>query len=379
MTSFASQIDLFHEQAASFAGYNDFGDPGEYRNNLERMLEFADTEVDWTDYGRQMFPQRIVGSLCSRLYAQRGFEQFPDCLQQPIRKPIIIEGFRSGTSLFHQMLASLPNTQSLPMWLTSFPMPRPPRDTWKDYPEFKMVSAGLEAMNDMLPGLLELHPMFADEAEENHWCDQTYATLRQMGYMWSANYITWVSRQSPEKYFKRFGKILQLIGYQNPGKWILKCPLQMGWAEQTQQQFPDATLVHTYRDPSESIVSLINLTYLANSHIQRVDKKAFGRNLGEILAAALDRYVESRSKRKSDMYLDIEYKAVVSDPVGCARKVFMHNVGDFSEANAKQIADWFAGNRKHQKVTPDYSAEDYGLSKGWLRERTAKYIEYYGL
>jgi len=379
MTSFASQIDLFHEQAANLVGYTDFGDPGEYRSNLACMLEFADTEVNWTDLGKQLFPQKVVGSLCSRLYAQRGFAHFPDCLQQPIRKPIIVEGFRSGTTLFHQMLSSPSDTQSLPFWLASFPMPRPPRNTWEDYPEFKNISAAIELMNEMGPGLRDIHPMLADEADENHRGDQTYVTLGQLVFFWSPGYMAWIDRQPPEKYFERFGKILQLIGYGNTNKWVLKCPMQMGWAEQTQKQFPDATLVHTYRDPSETLPSLINLIYLVLAPCQNFDKKEFGRNLAEIFGTALDRYIESRTKQKSDRYLDISYKEIVADPLGCARKVYIHSDGDFSKARAAQIAEWLASNKMHKSVKPNYSAEDYGLSKSTIRARMAKYIEYYGL
>lgn len=379
MTSFARQIDLFHDQAANFVGYNDFGDSGEYRNNLARMLEFSDTEVDWTDFGKQLFPQKVVGSLCSRLYAQRGFEKFPDFLQQPICKPIIVEGFRSGTTLFHQMLSSLSDTQSLPFWLTSFPMPRPPKNTWKNYPEMKRVSAGIELMNEMGPGLRDIHPMLADEADENHRADQTYVTLGQLAYMWSPGYMAWIDQQIPEMYFERFRKLLQLIGYGNPNKWVLKCPMQMGWAAQTRKQFPDASLVHTYRDPSETLPSLINLIYLVLSPCQNIDKKEFGSNLAETFGAALDRYIESRTMDKSDRYLDIGYKDIVSDPLGCARKVYTHSDGDFSEARAAQIAEWFSTNNVHKPVKPNYTAEDYGLSKGVLRERMARYIDFYGL
>lgn len=377
--TFASRIDEFHEQAASLVGYRDFGVDDGYRANLEYLLECADNDVDWTELGRQAFPQRIVGLLCGRLYAQKGFARFPDCLDQRIVKPIIVVGFRSGTTLFHKLLASVPNTQTLEFWLASFPMPRPPRDTWEGFPPFENVRSGLEQIGQLVPDFHAMHSMSADEADESHRADKTLTNPGQIDNLLSPRFLYWTFKQDQSKAYDRFYKVLQLIGYRNSSKWVLKCPFHMGWIEQTLRKFPDATVIHTYRDPSNIIPSVCSIAHTFLSPFQKLDKKQVGEFVLDFFGTLLDRYVDSQSNLKSGNFFDIDYKDIVSDPIGCVRKAYIKSDGCFSRDQENVVARYYENDRQGQHGKHSYSAEEYGLSKAMIRERVKKYLDFYAL
>lgn len=383
LLSFASRIDEFHEQAAAMVGYDNFGPEDGYYGNLETLLGYADSDAEWTALGRESIPQKIVGQLAGRLYAEKGFAEFPDCLKQPIEKPIIVVGLRSGTTAFHRLLSALPNTQALEFWLASFPMPRPPRETWKDIPAFQMVDGPLQQISQMIPDFHAMHSMSAAEADESHRADKTFSNPGQIDTLLSPEYLAWAYRQDQSKAYARYYKVLQLIGYNNRNKWVLKCPFHMAWIEQTLQSFPDATVVHTYRDPSEIIPSVCSITHTFLSPFQKLDKKQIGAFSLDFFAPLFERYVASQQKLRAqnhaNSFYDVDYRDIITDPVACAKKVCIANGGEFSEAQEAAARQWHVDNRQGKHGKHEYSAEEFGLSREIIRERFRTYLDYYGL
>lgn len=378
-TGFLERIDEFHRQAAELVNYENFGTGDSYYQHLKVMLDWADRDVQWTDLGREAFPQKIIGFLAGRLLAEKGFAEFPDYINRPIEKPIIVVGFRSGTTLFHKLLASAPGTQTLEFWLANFPMPRPPRESWGQHFAFQAVHAGLEQMSQLVPEFHSIHSMSADEPDESHRADQLLTSPGQMERLWSPGYIDWTFQQDQIESYQRFYRELQLIGYQNPNKWVLKCPFHMGWTELTLKTFPDATIIHTYRDASEIIPSVCSITHTFLSPFQKLDKKVVGEFVLNFFGTLLDRYVESRKKMSPEHFYDIDYRDIVAKPVESVRNVFLKNDGNFTPEQEAAVIAQVAASKQGKHGKHSYSAEEYGLSREIIRERTKNYLDFYGI
>lgn len=378
-TSFAGQIDQLHEQAARLMGSDDFGDEKGYRSNLQFMLACADKVSNWTEFGRMAFPHKVIGMLCSRLSAQQGFAQFPDYRQQPVDKPIIVVGFRSGTTALHKLLSSTPDTQTLEFWTAMFPRPRPPRNTWQSNPFFDKAQKSLDQLYEMYPYLRAIHFMSADEADESHRADYSFGNPGMQALFWEPGFFDWTLEKDQRDAYAQFKKVIQLIGYGNNGKWVLKCPLHMLWIEHTLEQFPTATIVNTYRDPLETIPSVCNTIYNFIAPFQSFDKKAFGPLILDHWAPLLERYMASRERLSADRFLDVDYRDIVADPLGTVKRVYLHCDGEFDADKEAKVLAWHKDNKKGKHGENVYSGEEYGLPRGMIRERTAKYREFYSM
>jgi hypothetical protein len=98
----ASKIAQLHEQATQFTGLSNFGTESDYLPGLNAYMDAVSSEVELTEFGEQMYTQMLLGGLVGRLFAEKGFADFPDYATTPITKPIIVTGFtRSGTTALH--------------------------------------------------------------------------------------------------------------------------------------------------------------------------------------------------------------------------------------------------------------------------------------
>jgi len=158
--------EALHEAARKATGLSDFG-PQDYREALRRLLAAYDSEVRFTEIGRQFAIGGIVGTLVQRLLSEEGWKRRPGCRSRPIRRPLVITGIpRTGTTALHKLLAMDPQFQGLEHWLTESPMVRPPRHTWASNPAYLSSVAGLEAFFRMMPEMRKAHDIVADEVEE---------------------------------------------------------------------------------------------------------------------------------------------------------------------------------------------------------------------
>lgn len=380
-SSIASRIEQYHQQAAGFVGYSNFGASDDnYLEALRVYLTSVDTEVELTEAGQGMLDQIIVGNLISRLFTERGIEQNPDCLKQPIIKPIIVTGLpRSGTTALHKILASAPNAQAPANWLCSFPMPRPPRDTWPSIELFQMVDKAMQAMNESAPDLKKGHLFGAAETEEcNRILSHSFSTYALRALPYTPSYGEWLIRQNLTGAYQRHKRVLQLIGYQNQNTWVLKDPLYMPFIDTILKLYPDACIVQACREPSEAIASVCNVMHTFSGPYQKnIDKHEFGRRTAEDYAYMMDRFMALRAGLNPKQFLDVSYLDIVSDPVSLAKRIYKHfdiDVGTDGEANLKQ---WLVGNPKDRFGQHSYTLEEYGLSRETVNERYAKYRSEY--
>lgn len=376
-SNISARIDQYHQQAAGFVGYSNFGSTDDnYLEALRVYLTSVEKEAELTDAGQTMLDQIIVGNLVSRLFTERGIEQYPECLNQPIIKPIIVTGLpRSGTTALHKILASAPSAQTPANWLCSFPMPRPPRETWHGLELYQMVDKAMQAMNESAPELKKGHLFGAAETEEcNRVLSHSFSTYALRALPYTPSYGEWVIRQDLTGAYLHHKKVLQLIGSQNQKTWVLKDPLYMPFIDIILKLYPDACIVNACREPSEAVASVCNVMHTFGGPYQKnIDKHEFGRRTSEDYAFMMDRFMELRARSDPSRFLDVSYPDIVSDPVSLAKKIYKHfdiDIGTDGEANLKQ---WLADNAKDRFGKHSYTLDEYGLSREMVDERFAKY------
>jgi hypothetical protein len=142
-------------------------------------------------------------------------------------------------------------------------------------------------------------------------------------------------------------------------------------------EYPDASLIWTHRDPMLCLTSLTDLIGSIQSIMgHNVDRVALAAEIFDVFGAALERGLAARADpRVEERIMDIPFRDTAADPVGTVRRVHDRFDLPFSAEHEQRIADFMAA---HPKGTHSYNPGDYGYTAKQFRTRFAAYYDRFG-
>lgn len=154
------------EKAQKNTGFSDFGGD-EFRQPFQLLLQGLENEAQLTTMGRLVARTDILRVLENRLGMVELFKQHPEILEQAVQRPLFVVGPpRTGTTIFHDLLA-LDKDNRVPLaWETSYPLPPPETATFQTDARIARVAADLERVDQLIPEFKKMHPMGAQRAQE---------------------------------------------------------------------------------------------------------------------------------------------------------------------------------------------------------------------
>lgn len=324
--AFLAQFEHFHRLAIEATGLDDFG-ADNYREPLARYLADLDKYGRFEEVGESVTTGMMTGLLSGRLLTRQGLKTFPDSQNTPIRRPIIIIGLtRSGTTVLHRLISHDPHIQHLPFWLANAPMPRPPREAWESNPVFRQVKAGLDQLSQTMPSVHEIHPMFADRADECRYlmdqtcCSNTFCTTANV-----PEYQAWWVDYDKTYAFEYYSEALRLIANGDPRRWVLKDPAHLFCLDAIFKVFPDACIVHTHRDPFDALASTTNLTYVIREMREpSLTMAEVGRQVLNLWSYGLEKMERDRQQYDPARFLDLHMLEVRRDPLGALQRIYRY-------------------------------------------------------
>ncbi|HET9874304.1 MAG TPA: sulfotransferase [Mycobacterium sp.] len=373
-------VDELHASAARLVGLDDFGadgaDSDNYREALGVLLESYRTEADLTELGSKMNRFFLRGALVARLLAEAAWKQYPQHADVVIEQPIFVTGLpRTGTTALHRLLGADPAHQGLEMWLTEYPQPRPPRDTWAANPVFAQTQARYTQHHQENPDYTGLHFMTADGLEE---CWQLLRqSLHSVSYETLAHlpsYARWLSEQDWIPSYRRHRRNLALIGLNDAGKrWVLKNPSHLFALGAIMAVYPDALIVQCHR-PAETIMA--SMCSLAEHTTAGYSNTFVGAQIGhdemETWSRGLHLFNTERTKHDPAQFCDVDYAAFAADPLAAVEAIYHHFGIELTDAAAAAMrADHLASKQGPRAPKHTYSLADYGLTTDAVRERFA--------
>ncbi|WP_233810147.1 sulfotransferase family protein [Paraburkholderia sp. HP33-1] len=382
---FTGAEEELHESASGAAGLSDFGSSAQYMPGLTQLLNALDEDGPrFAPGGREFAWNAVVGALVSRLMLVEGLRKHADvCLQTP-RRPLVITGIpRTGTTALHKLLSVDPQFQGLEKWLTVFPQPRPPRDTWAGHAHFRATEAGLQAFFKSAPEMRAAHNIVADEV------DECLEILKQgfCSNLWGSSfrvpqYDRWWREQSELPAYHYLAKTISLIGVSDSGKtWLLKNPGHLMQLPALFEVFPDACVVQTHRDPVEALPSLASVLAMARrvSEGDQVDRQEIGRRELDNWASASEAAIAARASLPKKQFIDVKQADLHADPIGTVRRIY----GYFGFRLTPETVD---AMRRRIEESPEraygahkYAEDEFGLAPAAVRERFSCYMTTYGL
>jgi hypothetical protein len=183
-------------------------------------------------------------------------------------------------------------------------------------------------------------------------------------------YSEWLAGQDWTDAYERHRKNLQLIGLHDEQKrWVLKNPSHLVALDALMKVYPDALIVCTRRDPVTSIASACSLSAEATAGTSTTFVgETIGRTQLGMLERSWQRFTEAREGYDAAQFVDVDYKAFVSDAVGTVAGVYDAFDIPWRDDARAEVARIDAESRTGQaRPAHRYDLADYGLTEDQVR------------
>jgi Sulfotransferase family len=382
---FRHASDHVHDLVAKELGITDFGAP-DYLPGLQVMLQSMDYDPRFHEQGRRLAWGQVVGCLRSRAAAIKSMKDNPGFDTHPILAPVVIVGVpRTGTTALHRLMAVDPRFQGLQTWLIDSPMPRPPIDSWPQYPQFQKTLAGLEAQHAASPTSRAAHYR---AAEQVHECCMVLwhsfnSNIWACGSWSSATYDAWRQCQSEEAAYDYYRKCVALIGSNEPDKrWLLKNPGHIEQLDLLFAVFPDAKVIQTHRDPAKAIPSLCALLMHLHPIYEegRAEQRAHNMLAREVAKWARDlRRCEPVRAAHAGQIIDLVHGHFHRDPMRELERIYAFIGMDIGEELRGAFAKRIEEKPELQHGVHRYDLARFGMTADRLREQFGDYVQRFDL
>jgi hypothetical protein len=310
---------------------------------------------------------------------------FPGFRKIPIEKPVfIIAPPRSGTSFLQNVLSQ--DAERFVYWKmyqTIFPC----------ISLQKLIDAAV-GVDDRLGRPLRtllgwcekkwfggwdgMHTMRLDQPEEDgalflyaFAAESVFMLFPFVEQLWEVGFPDALPEKDRRKLMAYYRSCLQRQVYANGrGRTLLlKSTHSSGAVESLLAEFPDARFITIVRHPYDSVASHVSLFVPAwQAHSPDIAKDGPEARAYAGLAVAWYRHLfRFRDKVAPEHYYCVDYRDLRADPERTVRNLYAHfgwTPGAAFGARLREIG----GRQKSFKSAHDYSLEEFGLSKQWLRE-----------
>ena len=365
-------------EASKRSGLKDYGEAN-FLQPFKLLLESFETEANLSLMGRIVARSETLQLLENRLRLVQAFKDNPALAGQAIRRPMFILGLpRTCTSIMHELMAQDPDNRVPMSWEVKYPFPAPELATYRTDPRIAKVEKELSGVDQLMPEFKKMHRMGAQLPQE---CvaitSQDFASVIFDTQYRVPGYQHWVDQSDMKSAYRFHRQFLQHLQSKVPAnRWILKSPGHLWALGAMLDEYPDADIVQTHRDPLKVLTSVTSLvTTLRHMTSDKVDKEEVARRQSSLLSDALNRTMAVRdSGRLADaQVMDVYFHNFMQDPVAQMERIYQYfgyQLSDQAASNMQSFLDQHP-NDKHGRHS--YHFADTGLNEQEERQRFAAY------
>lgn len=344
-------------------GHSDFGEAA-FIPRLEYLCKIINEEAKLHAFGTFITKERLKGVLSNRLRAVEFMKQHPDVLQTVLQPPILIAGLqRTGTTFLQRLLAADSDNRALLAWEALNPIPFKEKN--EEQKRIKQALISQKALNYISPTFFSIHPVEFNSPEEDVLLnDMTLLSAVAEATMHVPTYSKWVAAQDHGIAYDWMIKMLQILQYQKPSKtWILKTPQHLEYMDVVAEKFPQATVIHTHRDPKECIPSFCSMVYHSRKIFSaEVDALEVAEHWLNKNVYMLQQTMKVRQENPNFRIIDVEYKDLVKNPIGTIQSIYSQIGRTWNERIENEIKQAITNNKKDKYGQHHYDMKDFGLT-----------------
>jgi hypothetical protein len=370
--------DALLAAARAKTGLDDFG-PDDFREGLRALLASLESEARLTTLGRIAARGQILSLLENRLQLLDHRKRHPEIAREEIRRPLFVLGLpRTGTTILYGLLAQDPAHRSPLAWEVAFPCPPPETATYASDPRIARADAQFEQLKKLAPGFDAIHPMAGALPQE---CVAIFAhEFKSVQFQAAFDvpaYQAWLEAQDMRSTYRYHREFLQHLQSRCPGeRWVLKTPGHLPTIDVLLDEYPDAMIVQTHRDPLEVIGSVSSLEcILRGAGSDAIDPHAIGSQQVALWSRQIAMGMRARrDSGRTDCFHDVHFREFLADPIGCVRTIYDHFSLPLSEEAEARMRAFLADNARDKHGVHRYALADFGIDP---REATRHFDVYY--
>ena len=368
MEPYQQLVSLAQQQT----GLAEFGDDS-FREGLGILVTALNREARLNAVGEHVIRDRILNHLRQRLQIEDWYQRHPEIDDEPIGKPVIgLSLPRTGSTALSFLLAQDPHARYLLRGEAANPCP-PPSTVDNDQRELEQDEATrVTGWKSHTPDG-DYAPAECQDLMSLDFKSQMFIAFAQI-----PTYADWLLNADLESTYAYERRALKLLQWGRETKpWRLKAPTHLLYLPYLDKAFPDARYVMTHRDPSEVMLSVIDVyTDIAGKFSDQVDAAYMAKlNVG-MWSEGMRRALAFRDQgQNNDRFFDIHFRAMHEDPLGEVRRLY----GWLGEPVTPEFADgmsaWWQENSQNREPSVARRPEDYGVDLDDVRPLFADYTQ----
>lgn len=374
------------EAASKRMGLDDFG-PAAFMEPLQLMIRSVEKGDNLHSFGRFCFRQLMINLLVNRLFIENESKKSPYLSNNLIDKPLIIMGLpRTGTSFLLNMLASDHQFRHLAGWEAMRPvLPENSGISGKRGKRRKrrlMAALELNAQNYLAPSLKIIHRYYVDGPEECTRLFFNQFTCQALDLVFNMPvYREWLKNCNYIEAYTYHKRQLQLLNSKGESRrWLLKSPYHLPALEALLQTYPDAKIIHLYRDPLKSVSSFCSLTAAYRGICGRKPEgHQIGGEAADFLQNAVARFLKSRESMSAINILDISYDDLIGDPLNTVKHIYRSFDMTLADDTLEELKGRMSASLQIDGPLHNYSPEQFGLTGSDIQRRFSAYIDKFNL
>lgn len=374
------KVEALLEEARKQTGLADFGGDT-WRPALEILIDSANREAQLNEMGRASLASHVVTLLANRLQVADCIRRHPEIRQQRIERPLFIVGLgRTGSTRLQYLLAQDPAVRSLRRFESVRSVPMGSGAGGVD-PRMAIMQREDEAAGLLVPEFKSIHHEPVDgptecvmlfRGEFRSFCLESQWALPGWG--------DWFVGCDMAPAYAYHQRVLQLLQWQQAGRWVLKSPVHCWALDALVAQYPDARFVMTHRDPLQVVASTCSLAVTLVGLGSDADHRAYLiRRWADTSQRSLDRVLDFRARHPERVFHDLHYRELVADPVRAVRGIYETFGDPFTPEAEAQIASYAGAHPQGEFGTHHYSTAEFGLDNARERGRFERYCERFGV
>jgi len=365
------------------------------RNLIASFCEGVDNNPFLSPIGRFLLKKLALKILKNRKRVLQYYHSNKEYIEANgnFKAPVIITGTpRSGTTLLHRLMSEDPNTRS--PYTFEIEVPTPPM-TLETNP---MEDPRIKSSEDVIGTLSRLAPNFMEKFAESHFWSATDME-ESLIYMLAHNGIHAMNCSTAGKnYIETFFKIedkrpafryerlfFTMLDAYRPAKshWTLKAPVYAIFFPTIFEEYPDARVVVTHRNPLVTLPSLCRLMEswcIVFDQDGSFDKHRFGKLQKIFIDKCLmvpSHYRKEHAEREEQIF-DCIYAELFSDPIAMVKKVYAKFSLEYTDEFEERMKVYLENNKQGKYGRHKYSLKEYGFKAESVYEEYRDYMGYYG-